>query len=197
MASAHKPRSQSPRPGDVRTERNPASSGYNQHMHNRQTSIVNGLPHRSGLHSRSGSYVNSPATSPLSPMPIMQATISPNDVVHIPQYPNTAKPPMSNIAAVAAQTTQIQLPQMPVSPVSTIAMPVIGGGPGAAERPGLYKGRSAPNVIPGQKPQQWRHHPSGSFSHHHTKSREEESKTPAEYALHILFTQVRYTECFD
>lgn len=202
MASAPKPRSQSPRPGDVRPERNPANSGYSQHMHNRQTSIVNGMPHRSGLHSRSGSYVNSPATSPLSPLPVMQAaTITPSDMIHIPQIPPSPMTgaPMMNIASVTSQPAQIQLPPIPSSPgtstFSSSASSLVNTantlpatGVHAADRPGLFTQHSTPAVMQIQKPPR-RQHPSGS-SHHATKSGVEESKTPAEYALHILFTQV-------
>ena len=149
--------------------------------------------------------MNSPATSPLSPLPMMHATISPTDTVHIPQissYPSTPMTPMMSIASVTNQPTQIQLPQIPYSPVSSApptsntgalnntanSMP---SGVQAAERPGLFPQRSTPAVMQIQKPPR-RHHPSSSSlgGHHHTKSREDEAKTPAEYALHILFTQV-------
>ena len=58
----------------------------------------------------------------------------------------------------------------------------------------MFPQHSAPAVRQVQQPSR-RHHHSHSHQHHHhhhhhhSKSREEESKTPAEYALHILFTK--------
>jgi len=184
-------------PENGRSERHPSSLMYSSHAHHRQTSIVNGIQHCS--HSCSGSYVNSPATSPLSPPPEMHATIGFQDVVQI--VPSQ----LLNIASVSnGDRAQIHLPQLPSSPVT--APPIssaIGRHVGTSnaglnvglnaelDRPGLFPQHSAPVVK--QLPR-WHHH-SHSHQHHHSKGREEESKSPAEYALHILFTQfVRLAE---
>ncbi|PWW76503.1 hypothetical protein C7212DRAFT_38346, partial [Tuber magnatum] len=153
-----------------RLERKPST-----HAHHRQTSIVNGVQHRSGLHSRSGSWVNSPATSPLSP------------------------PPMPQFSSV---TTASASPNM--NGGNAIGVGSGGGlsGPAPnqlvmAERPPMITHQSSPGVMQIQKPPRTRAH-HHSHSHHHTshhRSRDEETKTPAEYALHILFTQfVRVAE---
>ncbi|KAI5787397.1 cell morphogenesis N-terminal-domain-containing protein [Pyronema domesticum] len=191
MAGVHRQRSQSPRPETSRLERHPSTSGYSPHAHHRQTSIVNGVPHRS--HSRSGSYVNSPATSPLSPSNLGQ----PGDL-HLPPSQ------MMNIASVSNQPQQILMPQIPASPTMTPATPSTVGAvtprqePSSnlnAERPGLFPQHSAPQVRQMAAPPRRHHHSHSHQHHHHSKSREEETKTPAEYALQILFTQfVRLAE---
>jgi hypothetical protein len=191
MAGVHRQRSESPRPETSRLERHPSTSGYSPHAHHRQTSIVNGVPHRS--HSRSGSYVNSPATSPLSPSNLGQ----PGDL-HLPPSQ------MMNIASVSNQPQQILMPQIPASPTMTPATPSTVGAvtprqePSSnlnAERPGLFPQHSAPQVRQMAAPPRRHHHSHSHQHHHHSKSREEETKTPAEYALHILFTQfVRLAE---
>jgi len=62
----------------------------------------------------------------------------------------------------------------------------------STDRPGLFPQHTTPLVMQIQQPPRRHHH---SHSHHHSRSREEESKTPAEYALHILFTNfVRLAE---
>lgn len=201
MAGVHRPRSQSPRQDNGRLERHPSNSAYSSHAHHRQTSIVNGVQHRS--HSRSGSYVNSPATSPLSPAPVMHAATASQDNIHIPQI---APAQMMNIASVSnGDRSQIHLPQMP-SPAPTTATMGAGpagrsggaanpAGPPTGDRPGLFPQHSAPVVRQVQQPPRRHHHSHSHQHHHHSKSREEESKTPAEYALHILFTQfVRLAE---
>lgn len=203
MSGVHQQRSQSPRLENGRLERKPSI-----HAHHRQTSIVNGVQHRSGLHSRSGSWVNSPATSPLSPPPVMQATITARDMVHIPQIPLSPMAPMMSTGMAGSAGGQIQMPQF--SSATTSAPPNMNGGnaigvgsggglPGSvpnqqvmAERPPMITHQSSPGVMQFQKPPRTRAH-HHSHSHHHNshhRSRDEETKTPAEYALHILFTQV-------
>lgn len=204
MSGVHQQRSQSPRLENGRLERKPSI-----HAHHRQTSIVNGVQHRSGLHSRSGSWVNSPATSPLSPPLVMQATITARDMVHIPQIPLSPMAPMMSTGMAGSAGGQIQMPQF--SSATTSAPPNMNGGnaigvgsgggglPGSvpnqqvmAERPPMITHQSSPGVMQFQKPPRTRAH-HHSHSHHHNshhRSRDEETKTPAEYALHILFTQV-------
>lgn len=205
MAGVHQPRSNSPRPDNGRLERHPSTSGYSAHAHNRQTSIVNGVQHRGGAaHSRSGSYVNSPATSPLSPLPVMQATITASEMVHIPQFqagqfPPSPMTPMMNIASTVGPHTQIHLPQIPSSPVlgptSAPGSHTTANSHGgivnhtAIERPALLSQQSTPAIMQ-QPPRPRAHHHGHSHHHHHSHSRSDEAKTPAEYALHILFTQV-------
>jgi hypothetical protein len=205
MAGVHQSRSQSPRPENGRLERHPSGAGY---THHRQTSIVNGVQHRSGIHSRSGSYVNSPATSPLSPPPVIHATISAQDVVHLPQIQPSSMTPMMNIASVSSGA-QIHLSQIPSSPATTTSMPstISAGGPGGTvntgtpltDRPGLFPQHSTPAAMQIQQAPRRHHAHTHSHQHHHhrsqSKTREDEAKTPAEYALHILFTQfVRLAE---
>lgn len=215
MAGTHQPRPQSPRPETGRLERKPSNSGYSSHAHHRQTSIVNGIQHRSGAHSRSGSWVNSPATSPLSPPLIMHATIGPRDMVHIPQIPPSPMTPMGPPGVAGSAREQIQLPQIPSSPVTLNAPPIsdgnnmtsnLAGGVGglgslgqqmAGDRPSMASQQTSPAVMQFQKPPRNRAHHHSHSHHHssHSRPRDEETKTPAEYALHILFTQfVRVAE---
>lgn len=190
-AMASGARSQSPRSENGRLERHPSTSTYSSHAHHRQASIVNGVHHqnRVGVHSRSGSYVNSPATSPLSPAAI-HATMGPPDMAYVPQISTS---PMMNIASVSnVERAPAPSPTIttPPTPPTISGRPPILGAQSPGDRPGLFPQHSTPAVM--QQPR--RHH--HSHSHHHpSKSRDEESKTPAEYALHILFTQfVRLAE---
>ncbi|KAL7273120.1 Cell morphogenesis protein PAG1 [Rhizina undulata] len=201
MAGVNQARSQSPRPETGRLERRPSSSGYSAHAHHRQTSIVNGVQHRSGAHSRSGSYVNSPATSPLSP-PVMHATITAREMVHIPQIPPSPMTPLMAASAANSTREHIQLPQIPSSPVTMAPSTINGGNNGMAANGGSNAGmperppshQSTSSIMQMQQPPRSRAH-NPSHSHHHHRSINEENKTPAEYALHILFTQfVRVAE---
>lgn len=205
MAGVHNQRSQSPRPETGRLERKLSNPGYSSHAHHRQTSIVNGVQHRSGAHSRSGSWVNSPATSPLSPPLVMHATIGPRDMVHIPQIPPSPMTPMAPAGTAGSARDQIQLPQIPSSPVTLSALPTseganmaaaMSGGVGGLGHPGsdrspMISQQPSPAVMQFQKPPRNRSHHHSHSHHHssHSRPRDEETKTPAEYALHILFTQ--------
>lgn len=171
-------RSQSPRPAAPTgrgVERKPSISSY-PHAHNRQASIVNG-----GIqHSRNPSFVNSPATSPLSP--------------------NTLRAGGAVGGGGGGGGEQITIPDLPLSPSGTLVQSDISALTSAMS---TLTGNSVP---PGELPrapsqmdtmrtitphgrsrgQGHGHSHSGSYSHHSG-----DPKTPAEYALHILFTQVR------
>ncbi|KAF8253553.1 hypothetical protein K440DRAFT_236308 [Wilcoxina mikolae CBS 423.85] len=181
-------------PENGQQERHPSNSTYSSHAHHRQTSIVNGVQHRS--HSRSGSCVNSSTSSSLSPPPLMSSAFGSQDILHVPQI---AQSQLINIATVRSggDRAQIHLPQIPSPPVTTPPTLAIGNGRHVG-LPNVGQDRPQHNttVIRQMQPPARRHHYSHSHQHHHySKSREEESKTPAEYALHILFTQfVRLAE---
>jgi hypothetical protein len=133
----------------------------------------------------------------------MYATITAQDTVHIPQIPPSPMGlggPVMNIASGLRDHTQITLPQIPSSPVATPASASTIG-PAASntdhevhQRPGLPPSSASTPAILQQPPKpKVHHHSHSSHSHHHHalgRGREDEAKTPAEYALHILFTQV-------
>ncbi|KAF3938035.1 hypothetical protein ABW19_dt0200649 [Dactylella cylindrospora] len=175
MASHVGTRSQSPRPpGPGRgVERKPSISSY-PHAHNRQASIVNG-----GIqHSRNPSFVNSPATSPLSPNTLRGA----GEQITIPDLPLS---PTGTLVPSDISSLQSQMSTM--SSMSTIT----------AVQPGEHS--RAPSsmdtmrtITPHGRPKREGHGHGHSHSSSHHSS---EPKTPAEYALHILFTQfVRLAE---
>ncbi|KAF3163796.1 Cell morphoproteinsis protein PAG1 [Orbilia oligospora] len=179
-------RSQSPRPPGPGSavpgappsrgvERKPSISSY-PHAHNRQASIVNG-----GIqHSRNPSFVNSPTTSPLSP---------------------------NNMGTVRGAGEQITIPDLPLSPTGTLVpsdisalssqlstMSTINAMANSGDQSRAPSAMDTMRTItPHGRPSTSRregHSHSHSYSHHSS-----EPKTPAEYALHILFTQfVRLAE---
>ncbi|KAK6544562.1 Cell morphogenesis protein PAG1 [Orbilia ellipsospora] len=173
-------RSQSPRPpGHAAAapshtrgvERKPSISSY-PHAHNRQASIVNG-----GIqHSRNPSFVSSTSSaSPLSPNNINMGTVRGGDQITIPDLPMSPTGTMvpSDIASLQSQ----------MSTMSTIV-----GGEHSRAPSALDTMRT---ITPhGRTSRREGHGHSHSYSHHSG-----EPKTPAEYALHILFTQfVRLAE---
>ncbi|KAJ6259267.1 hypothetical protein Dda_6166 [Drechslerella dactyloides] len=192
MASHASGRSQSPRPpgpgpgpaGPTRNvERKPSISSY-AHAHNRQASIVNG-----GIqHSRNPSFVTSPTTSPLSPNNMNMGS-------------------MSLMGTMRGAGEQITIPDLPLSPTGTLVpsdasvissqlstmstMTAVANSGETSRAPSSMD--TMRTITPHGRPSRRDGHSHGhshSYSHHSS-----EPKTPAEYALHILFTQfVRLAE---
>jgi hypothetical protein len=143
---------------DRSVERKPSQS----YAHNRQTSIVNGL-----RHSRNTSFVNSPATSPLSP----QAIAASGSTID-----GTVMSQESIAEAFAAKGTHI-------------------GGSAAAVAVGAANDGSVPQRKP-ERAQSARSR-KGGHHHHRSQSRHQAShelKTVGEYALHHLFHSVSESE---
>ncbi|OAL45263.1 cell morphogenesis protein-like protein [Pyrenochaeta sp. DS3sAY3a] len=134
-------------------ERKPSGS----YAHNRNTSIVHGIQH-----SRNTSFVNSPATSPLSPQIIASAGAALDGAVMSQE---------SIVEAFAANGTQ---PQSASNPANGQGVPNDGS---ISQR--------KPERAPSGRSSRKGHHHHRSQSRHHQQTHE--LKTVGEYALHHLF----------
>ncbi|KAF2677150.1 cell morphogenesis protein-like protein [Lentithecium fluviatile CBS 122367] len=141
---------------DRSIERKPSQS----YAHNRQTSIVHGI-----RHSRNTSFVNSPATSPLSPQAVAASG---------PTINGTVMSQESIAEAFAAKGTH---------PGGNAANGYGGAGTAGAANDGS---------VPQRKPERAQSARSRKGGHHHHRSQsrhqqQHELKTVGEYALHHLF----------
>ncbi|KAI9827158.1 MAG: Cell morphogenesis protein PAG1 [Thelocarpon impressellum] len=142
--------------------------------HHRQTSIVHGYQH-----SRNASFVNSPATSPLSPQVISAAGASfdaGSDVPPTPGLPEKAEPSPGSMPVNGANGTMMA-PAPPSLGNGDRGVPDSSGGPGGPQR------RMERMHSGGKIRREQSHHHSSHSRHHH----QPELKTVGEYALHHLF----------
>ena len=165
------PRSQTPvvvvPSPDGGLERKPSVS----YGHHRQTSIVHGIQH-----SRNTSFVNSPATSPLSPQVIAAAAATPLDGPTMSQEDLRETPVVSgtnlagNGVAINGNAALGHSGERSISEASTLNA--------STRRP--------ERIQSGTSKREHHHHRSQSRHHHHPQ----ELKTVGEYALHHLFNSV-------
>lgn len=144
---------------DGTLERKPSHSHSHAYAHNRNTSIVHGVQH-----SRNASYVNSPATSPLSP----QVFAALDGAV------------MSQESITAAFSANGASTNTSTSPGSSFAAPV----PSAPASDATLVQRK-PERAPSARSTRKGHGPHRSQSRHPQHAHE--LKTVGEYALHHLF----------
>jgi hypothetical protein len=165
------PRSQTPVLLSSSTDRGLERKPSHSYGHHRQTSIVHG---QSVKHSRNTSFVNSPATSPLSPQVIATSvTPAPDDGPVMSQDSITEA-----FAANGPQAT------------GTTANGYTGTGATAAGTDGTASHASAARKL--ERMQSGRSLRKG-HNHHRSQSRHQhqhEPKTVSEYALHHLFNLV-------
>jgi hypothetical protein len=143
-------------------ERKPSGS----YAHNRNTSIVHGIQH-----SRNASFVNSPATSPLSPQAIAAAGATLDGSVMSQE---------SIVEAFAANGTH-------PAATATNGFNGFNGAPvGTAGNDGSVPQRK-PERAPSGRSTRKGHNHHRSQSRHHAGQHAHELKTVGEYALHHLF----------
>ncbi|KAF2750504.1 cell morphogenesis protein-like protein [Sporormia fimetaria CBS 119925] len=138
--------------------------------HHRQTSIVHGIQH-----SRNTSFVNSPATSPLSPLPPQTAGRGTTTPDGAPMTLETLTDTLS--AAGALSTSSLASSHTAVSSASTA----------------VASDASAPASVIPRKPERMQSARSSRKGHLHHRSQSRhhghETRTMGEYALHHLFHQ--------
>lgn len=144
-------------------ERKPSAS----YGHHRQTSIVHGLHH-----SRNTSYVNSPATSPLSPQVIAATAIAGSPAVDGSRMAPEEAADLSTLGDTSKQEGP--------PPTANGDRAIVDGNTTAAQRrpERMHSGRIRPV------------HRSRSRQQHHHQQQQQELNTVGEYALHHLFNSV-------
>ncbi|KAF2736143.1 cell morphogenesis protein-like protein [Polyplosphaeria fusca] len=139
-------------------ERNPSLS----YGHHRQTSIVHGIHH-----SRNTSFVNSPATSPLSPQVL------------------AASGPIALDGSVMSQETITEaFSANGLPPPTTNVYQAVGGVPPAGDGTSVHSAPRKPESVSGRSSRKGHHHHRSQSRHH---QHPHEMKTVGEYALHHLF----------
>ena len=193
MAALPPTRSNSPRPSESRLERKTSSSAYS-HAHHRKASIVNGIPH-----SRSASYVvGMSGGSSMSPQ--LGTTREQITIPAMPQSPTASVITLNPPPTIGSATT-ISASSYSVGAASSYAAAITGSSYTVGAGSNYTAGTGSTYTVGvassfAERPPYHQHQNSRSTSrsHQHSHSHHHhpvEPRTTSEYALHILFTQVR------